>query len=95
MWGYNAAVRHDGKGDGYCMITTETIEEITQLLVGKFNPEKVILFGSHASGGADEQSDVDLLVVAETNLKPQRPFPGSQPSSWRLPLRFRRNNQDS
>ncbi len=57
------------------MITTETIEEITQLLVEKFNPEKVILFGSHASGGADEESDVDLLVVADTKLPPQDRFP--------------------
>lgn len=57
------------------MITTETIEEITQLLVDKFHPEKVILFGSHASGGADEDSDVDLLVVADTNLLPQDRFP--------------------
>ena len=57
------------------MITTEAIEEITQLLVGKFNPEKIILLGSHASGRADEESDIDLLVVADTNLPPQDRFP--------------------
>lgn len=29
----------------------------------QFKPEKVILFGSHASGTAGPDSDVDLLVV--------------------------------
>lgn len=30
-----------------------------------FRPEKVILFGSHASGKATEGSDVDLLVLMD------------------------------
>ena len=32
-------------------------------IVADFQPEKVILFGSHARGGATTDSDVDLLVV--------------------------------
>ena len=32
----------------------------------KYDPERVILFGSAASGQVKEQSDLDLVVVAET-----------------------------
>ena len=42
---------------------TGYIEEMVRRIVSKCNPEKVILFGSHARGDAVEDSDVDLLVV--------------------------------
>lgn len=32
-------------------------------IVRRFNPDRVILFGSHASGNARTDSDVDLMVV--------------------------------
>ncbi len=32
------------------------------------NAERVILFGSYARGNATEHSDIDLLVIAESNL---------------------------
>ena len=44
-------------------IDKNTIQSITQLIVERFNPEQVILFGSHARGEVGEHSDVDLLVV--------------------------------
>ena len=46
------------------------IKKFVQELVSKFNPEKVILFGSFAYGKPSKSSDVDLLVVMETNLRP-------------------------
>jgi predicted nucleotidyltransferase len=39
-----------------------TIHEIARLIAERFDPERVILFGSHARGRAGEHSDVDLLV---------------------------------
>lgn len=39
------------------------IAVITDRIVQKFHPEQVILFGSHARGDADADSDIDLLVV--------------------------------
>jgi predicted nucleotidyltransferase len=36
---------------------------MVELIVKRFHPEKVILFGSHARGEAGPDSDVDLLVV--------------------------------
>ena len=40
-----------------------TIQAVTRLIVERFDPEQVILFGSHARGQAGVHSDVDLLVV--------------------------------
>jgi uncharacterized protein len=39
------------------------IEEMVRRIVAKFDPEKIILFGSHARGEAGPDSDADLLVV--------------------------------
>lgn len=41
----------------------EKIQEMTRRIVERFDPEKIILFGSHARGSAGPDSDVDLLVV--------------------------------
>ncbi len=46
-------------------ITEALLKEITQRIVEVFDPEKVILFGSHAAGTPRTDSDVDLLVIAE------------------------------
>ena len=40
-----------------------TIERMVRRIVEQFDPERVILFGSHARGTAGPGSDVDLLVV--------------------------------
>ncbi len=39
------------------------IDEMTKRIVHKFNPDKIILFGSYARGDAGQDSDVDLLVI--------------------------------
>jgi predicted nucleotidyltransferase len=36
---------------------------IVKRLVKRFDPEQIILFGSHARGTASPESDIDLLVV--------------------------------
>jgi len=45
------------------MTTNEAISEMTERIVRRFHPVRVILFGSHARGDAQPDSDVDLLVV--------------------------------
>jgi len=40
-----------------------TIRQIVDRIVEEFDPEMVILFGSHARGDAGPDSDVDVLVV--------------------------------
>ena len=42
---------------------TAVVRRMTRRIVGRFHPDKVILFGSHARGTAGRDSDVDLLVV--------------------------------
>ncbi len=39
------------------------IELIIHKIIEKFQPHKIILFGSYAQGTATKDSDVDLLVV--------------------------------
>jgi len=34
------------------------------------NPQKIFLFGSHASGAGDKDSDIDLLIVASSEDPP-------------------------
>jgi hypothetical protein len=48
----------------------QTIERIVTRIVEQYRPEKIILFGSYACGEPDAGSDVDLLIVKETNQRP-------------------------
>ena len=49
------------------------LQEITERLVDEFQPEEIILFGSHAWGAPGEDSDLDLLVIiSQSNLSPVR-----------------------
>lgn len=50
------------------MISESKIREIVNIITSSFNPDKVILFGSYAIGQANEDSDLDLLVVKDTDL---------------------------
>ncbi len=45
----------------------DKIREMVRRIVERFDPEKVILFGSRARGDAGADSDVDLLVVMEVD----------------------------
>lgn len=47
--------------------SSQDIREIVRQIVDRFNPRQVILFGSYAEGKPTQDSDVDLLVVMETN----------------------------
>lgn len=47
------------------MISREEISKYADMLVGRFAPERVVLFGSYARGNPREDSDVDLLVIMD------------------------------
>lgn len=66
------------------MIGTDTLEKIVE----RFDPEKIILFGSYARGDADEGSDVDLLIVAHTDLPPRDRFPAARRALADFPAGF-------
>jgi len=50
------------------MVTLLDIETAAERIGQAVNAEAVILFGSHARGDATENSDVDFLVVAQSDL---------------------------
>lgn len=54
------------------MAETKKIEDLTSQIVREFNPDRVILFGSHAYGEPSKDSDVDILVVLPFKGKPVR-----------------------
>ncbi len=41
----------------------EKVDEMMGRIVERFDPERIILFGSHARGEGRPDSDVDLLIV--------------------------------
>lgn len=45
------------------------IDKITNQIVAKYKPEKVILFGSAARGDYSKDSDFDLFIVKDTQRK--------------------------
>ena len=50
------------------MFDNALLEKIIDRIVSKFSPEKVIVFGSVANGTAGSDSDVDILIIMETEL---------------------------
>ena len=47
------------------MTTRDDIDALARELAERFDPEQIILFGSHAYGEPTEDSDVDLVVVMD------------------------------
>ena len=48
------------------MVTQSEIEKVARDIGKAASAERVILFGSYASGHASESSDVDLMVIADS-----------------------------
>jgi len=50
------------------MIQPEKIQQIVDIIVKDYQPEKIILFGSHARGDARKDSDLDLIIIKQTEV---------------------------
>lgn len=48
----------------------DVILRIAEKIAKEYQPKKIILFGSYAYGEPTEDSDVDLLIVKETEKRP-------------------------
>ena len=48
----------------------EELRRIIAILVEKYQPEKMVLFGSLATGSINEWTDIDLLIIKETGKRP-------------------------
>jgi predicted nucleotidyltransferase len=53
-------------------LTQNLLDQITERLAESIQPERIYLFGSHAAGNANPDSDVDLLAVVPDTEKSVR-----------------------
>lgn len=49
------------------MLIRQILEEIIKKLKTGYQPEKIILYGSYATGKATKDSDIDILVIKDTD----------------------------
>ena len=47
-------------------VTETLLQEMTDVIVEAVNPQRIILFGSHARGQAGPESDVDRDLMGRT-----------------------------
>lgn len=59
----------------------EKIQEMVRRIVEAVQPDKIILFGSYARGEAGPNSDVDLLIIAPSELPS---YKRAMPVYWAL-----------
>jgi predicted nucleotidyltransferase len=57
--------------DEFAIIGNREIRSLCDQIVAKFQPQKIILFGSYAYGNPKPDSDIDLLIIV--------PFVGKNP----------------
>ena len=54
------------------MLDSSKINDVVTMIASRFNPDKIILFGSYANGTPNDDSDLDLLIVQDTELPMQK-----------------------
>lgn len=50
------------------ILTAKEIEGLIARIVARTQPQRVIIFGSYAKGTATVKSDLDILIIRETEL---------------------------
>ena len=55
--------------DNHRVLDGHAIEKIRRCLVDILNPVRVVIFGSYAKGEATKDSDVDIMVVVQDDVK--------------------------
>ena len=49
---------------------SEVIQRLVDRLSESYQPDRIILYGSYAYGTPDSASDIDLLIIKETDERP-------------------------
>lgn len=55
---------------GYKLLLEEEIKKVVERLKSNYNPEKIILFGSLVGGRVSKGSDIDLIIIKQTEEDP-------------------------
>ncbi|MEK6589719.1 MAG: nucleotidyltransferase domain-containing protein [Nitrospinota bacterium] len=48
----------------------KTIESIKERLIASYDPDTIILYGSHARNEGSDKSDIDILILKDTEERP-------------------------
>lgn len=51
------------------MVTMQQIQTLVDEIASGYKPEKIYLFGSYANGTPTEDSDIDLFIVKDTDVR--------------------------
>lgn len=68
------------------MASPDEIQRMADVIAEKFDPDMIILFGSHARGEAKADSDIDLFVVMETSAPIARRALPIRKALWDFPF---------
>ena len=55
--------------NGLRVIDDDVLQEVVERVVGSFHPTRIVVFGSVARGEAGPDSDLDLFVEMESDLR--------------------------
>ena len=55
--------------NGLRVIDRELIGHVTRTIVDAFHPKRIVLFGSQARGDPGSDSDLDLMIEMETDMR--------------------------
>lgn len=69
-------------------IDEQTVQAIVQRILSVTKPDKIILFGSAATGGMTRDSDIDLLIVEPDTSNRKREYVGIMKSLWDMQYPF-------
>ena len=70
------------------MVSLDNINKLCLKIANVYDTEKIILFGSYAKGTATEDSDIDLLVVADIDLPPAKRYGAVRKLADDIPAAF-------
>lgn len=57
------------EGRDTVMINNQDIDKVVNLIITNVRPDKIVLFGSYAYGNPNEDSDLDLLIIKDTEVE--------------------------
>ena len=70
------------------IVNDALLREMAEVAAAEVQPEAIILFGSHATGQAHPDSDVDLLIVEAAPFGEHRDRRDEMTRVWRALARF-------